>query len=76
LTEDHGVHLSACKLTTCKLDVEVLLTEQMSFNKGMSIFGKDGATSVIAELRQLDYRGAVEPADAAQMSWLQWRGAL
>ncbi len=31
------------------------LTEQMSFNRGMATFGKQGAESVVVELKQLDY---------------------
>jgi len=47
------------------------VTEQMSFNKGMAMFGEEEATSVIVELRQLDYWKAIEPADASQMSCAQ-----
>ncbi len=43
----------------------------MSFNKGMAMFGEEEATSVIVELRQLDYWKAIEPADASQMSCAQ-----
>jgi hypothetical protein len=39
----------------------LFLTEQMSMNKGQKLLWKKGAEAVVAELRQLHYREAMEP---------------
>jgi len=76
LSDDHGLKLHLLDPPMNDTAPVIHLTEQMSFNKGMATFEKDGATSVIAKLSQLDYWKAVELADASQMMRMQRRGAL
>jgi hypothetical protein len=47
---------------------ELFLTEQMSLKKGLKQFGKDGASAVVDELRQLDYLDVIQPVNGKELT--------
>jgi len=55
---------------------ELFLTEQMSLNKGLKMFGKPGASAVVNELKQLEMRKTIEPVRPRDMTQSQKRQAL
>jgi hypothetical protein len=55
---------------------ELFLTEQMSLKKGLKQFGKDGASAVVDELRQLDYLDVIQPVNGKELTQEQQRRAL
>jgi hypothetical protein len=54
----------------------LFMTEQMSLKRGLKHFGTKGADAVIAELRQLHYRQAIEPKMPATLTAEERKRAL
>ncbi|GAX19421.1 hypothetical protein FisN_4Lu403 [Fistulifera solaris] len=54
----------------------LFMTEQLPLNRGLKLFGKDGADSVVNELRQLDRMDAIIPRDRKSLSREQLKRAL
>ncbi len=64
---DYG-HLHVALEETCMT--------QYSVRKGLKVFGKEGATAVITEMRQLDERGVIKPKKASLLTREEKRRAL
>jgi hypothetical protein len=57
-------------------DQEHVTLTQYSVNKGLKLFGKDGETAVLEELKQLHDRGVIRPVNAKDMSREEKQQAL
>lgn len=55
---------------------ELFLTEQMSLEKGLQRFGKERASAVVKELRQLEQCKTIDPVHPKAMTKEQKRQAL
>ena len=53
-----------------------LLTEQMSAKKGLKLFGKKGAQSVVTEMHQIHYHNVIKPTMANSLTRAEKRVAL
>ena len=47
---------------------QAFLMAQMSAKKGLQTFGEAGASAVVEELRQLEYRNVLEPIKSTQLT--------